>query len=239
MTSFDDPEVLVRERTLLGLSGGPSPDFNMCLVDDSPNLERTVGEAIERIQTRGLSAVFMVSALASKRLGDPERMGLVAVGEAPLMVYAGSPPAVDPRYELIRASTPLEMHEVADLIAKAFELDRGWIGRTFASVRAIECSCGADYFLVRNADEPVSTITFTGAGPLLGIWSMATDPRFQRRGAGRAALLGAIAQKQALGARSFYLIATEAGKPLYDGAGFVTVESFPMYALVASGSASR
>lgn len=232
MSSFDQAEVLLRERTLLGLSGGPSADFNLCLVDDSPNVEVAIRESVERTRTRRLSALFMLSGRASARLqGHPEALGLMLVGEAPLMVFDGALPFSEARYPATRVFSEPEMREVAALIADAFQLDPAWVGRTFASQRAIEASCGADFYVVRNEGIAVSTVTVTGSGRVLGIWSMATDPGFQRRGAGRTALEHAMAEKRALGAQAFYLIATPAGKPLYDTVGFKTVESIRMYAL--------
>ena len=75
----------------------------------------------------------------------------------------------------------------------------------------------------------MSTVSVSGPGPLAGIWSMATPPELQRRGAGRAALLGAMRTARDSGARTFYLMATPEGKPLYDSVGFRTVEEFPLY----------
>src|SRR6266480_2387388 len=44
--SLGDVEVLLREKTLPGLTGGPTADFNMCLVDDSPNLGDILADSV-------------------------------------------------------------------------------------------------------------------------------------------------------------------------------------------------
>jgi GNAT superfamily N-acetyltransferase len=230
--AIDDAEMLLREKMLLGLTGGPTPDFNMCLADDSPNLEAVLAEAVERTRARSLPAIFMLSVQASQKLaGRHDELGLTPAGDAPLMVFTARPPAPDFGYDAREVSDESDLKDVAELISKAFDLDREWVGRTFASRALVENSSGVGFYLVTDNGKPLSTVTMTGAGPVIGIWSMATDPEFQRRGAGRTALLGAMAHRRSLGADAFYLIATPAGKPLYDSVGFRTLETFPMYVL--------
>ena len=229
-TALDDVEVVLREKTLLGLTGGPTADFNMCLFDDSPNLAEIVADSVARVRSRGLPALFMLSSEASRSLGGRSaELGLSSVGEAPLMIFSGEIPELTPGYEVVRVTDELGVHEVANMVATAFELDREWVGKTFASKRLAESSTA--FYLARAADRPMSTVTTSGSGGTVGIWSMATPPDFQRRGAGKAALLGAMAHSRSKGAHTFYLIATPAGKPLYDSVGFRTVETFPMYVL--------
>ncbi|TMD17475.1 MAG: GNAT family N-acetyltransferase [Chloroflexi bacterium] len=225
-------EMLLIERTLLGLTGGPTADFNLCLADGSANLELALNRAVEHARTRSLPTLFMVSTEASKTLTDRlNRLDLTAVGEAPLMAFTGAPPAVDPAFQVDLVSEPVALNEVAELIAKAFELDRHWVGRTFASTALLDNTSTVGFYLVRREGRPISTVTISGEGSVIGIWSMATDPELQRQGAGRAALAGAMTHRWSLGARAFYLIATPAGKPLYDAVGFTTVETFPMFML--------
>jgi GNAT superfamily N-acetyltransferase len=51
---------------------------------------------------------------------------------------------------------------------------------------------------------------------------MGTLPEYQRQGAGRQLLSAALRHHLQLGAESFYLVAFEAGKRLYDQTGFQT-----------------
>lgn len=53
---------------------------------------------------------------------------------------------------------------------------------------------------------------------------LSTPPVKQRQGAGRAGLVAAMREEVNRGVDTFYLIATAAGKPLYDKLGFETVE---------------
>lgn len=228
--AVEGAEVLSRENALLGISGGPSADFNMCLVDDSPNVEELVAESIQRLDARRVPGVFMVSSKAADKLGGRiAAMGLAEAGEAPMMVFAGQTSTPSAAYEVTQVDNAMDLDVVADLVASAFDLDRAWVGRTFASPALLAGSGAVQYFVAKAAGRPMSTVTTTGAGSVIGIWSMATPPELQRRGAGKAALVGAIEQKQASGAELFYLIATPAGKPLYDAIGFETVETFPLF----------
>ena len=52
---------------------------------------------------------------------------------------------------------------------------------------------------------------------------MGTTSEHQRQGAGRALLDYVIAYHYARGAKLFYILATEAGKPLYERIGFRTI----------------
>src|SRR5438045_9399781 len=93
---------MLRERTLLGLTGGPTADFNMCLVDDSPNLDAVLSDRVERTRSRGLPGLFMLSSEASRSLGGRiDEMGQSGVGEAPLMIFSGKVPAAAAGYEVL------------------------------------------------------------------------------------------------------------------------------------------
>jgi len=227
---LDDVEMLLRERTLLGLTGGPTADFNMCLVDDSPNVEDVLADTIERARSRALPVLFMLSSEASRSLGERiGKMGVSAMGEAPLMIFSGTLPDLVSDYEVVHVIDEPGRHHVADMVAAAFELDRDWVGRTFASAQLAKSDSSTAMYLARGAGLPMSTVTVSGTGDIVGIWSMATPPDLQRRGAGMAALVGAMAQSQKKGAEAFYLLATPAGKPLYDAVGFRTVDTAAMY----------
>ena len=75
----------------------------------------------------------------------------------------------------------------------------------------------------------MSAVCSSGAGSTVGIWTMSTPPDRQRQGAGRAVLLSAMHDHLKRGAETFYLIATAAGKPLYDDLGFETVDEMSIW----------
>ena len=75
----------------------------------------------------------------------------------------------------------------------------------------------------------MSAVCTSGARATVGIWTMSTPPDKQRQGAGRAVLLDAMHDQVKRGAETFYLIATAAGKPLYDKLGFATVDELSIW----------
>ncbi len=225
----DGGELRLRGRAVLFVSGGPAADFNLAMIDAGPEDEGLLVEFADRLDELGLPALFMLSAACAGRLGATARAKrLVEAGTAPLMSLTeqvAEPPAG--AYTVERVTDLRQLGAVTDLTAAAFALDREWVSRTFCSPNFLHAP-GISFFLASRNGEPHSSVCTTGQGTV-GIWSMATPPELQRRGAGKAALLGAIAHHLRQGAEAFYLIATPAGKPLYDAVGFRTVEEFPIW----------
>lgn len=234
---IENAEARFAPRALLGITGGPTADFNMALLDAGADDEALLGEFVERVTKAALPAVFMLSGACAGRLGPlAKKKGLVEAGTAPLMALAvGAPLPRESGFAVQRVSDKKTLGVVADLLAAAFALDREWVGRTFCADALLD-SPVISFFLASKEGEPYSAVTTTAGGTTVGIWSMATPPNRQRQGAGRAALLEAIEHHRALGATTFYLIATPAGKPLYDSVGFTTVEEFPIWVAGTSES---
>ena len=209
------------------------PDLNFCLVDEWPGAADFLVRAVGRVRERRLPAVVFVSARAAAtadRLAPD--LGLTPAGQAPLMLFDGDAPPADATCELVDANgaAPL-LAESADLQSAAFGLDRQALG-VWMSVRAWPADSDFRCYLARRDARAVSTVSVSGlGGALAGIWSMATSPDLQGQGAGRAALLGAMSTAWQQGATSFYLMASEAGKRLYDKVGFRVVEDFPLYVI--------
>ena len=226
----ENAEARFAPGALLGITGGPTADFNMALLDAGADGEALLGEFVDQAKKAGVSAVFMLSSACGSRLASmAKKKGLVEVGTAPLMALTvGGPLPQTDGFVVQRVTDEKSLASVADLVAAAFALDREWVGRTFCS-NALLPAQSVEFFLASKEGEPYSAVTTTAGGADVGIWSMATSPSRQRQGAGRAALVAAIEHHRGLGATTFYLIATPAGKPLYDSIGFKTVDEFPMW----------
>ena len=217
----------------LALSGEPLADLNFAYVGAADQAAEHLREFGEAIRARGVPALVALAPAVADRLAPLAReLGLQPLGGVPLMAYqpAGEPAAVPDvgAYAVGRITDPGDLPAVHGLLADAFGLPLDAAARLYAA--PLLAQPGIAVFLARRAGEPVSTVTTSAAGAMVGIWSMATTPARQRQGAGRAALAAALARHRARGATTFYLIATEAGRPLYERTGFRTLEETPLWA---------
>jgi len=227
---IDGAEVLLRGNAIVGLTGGPAADFNMALFDEDPDDFAVFDAFVSRVNATGISAVAMLSGAVSRRLGAVAKAkGLIEAGTAPLMARSGAlrdMPASE--FVIKRATEPREMSIFGDLAASAFAMDRAWVDRTFAATSLLDAPALAFYIAYRG-DVPMSAVCSSRAGSTVGIWTMSTPPDKQRQGAGRAVLLAAMQDHVKREAETFYLIATAAGKPLYDNLGFNTVDELSIW----------
>jgi GNAT superfamily N-acetyltransferase len=216
----------------LALTGEPVPDFNLVYVDIGPVAEEQLREFGERIRARGVPVLVALAPAVAEQLAPvASELGLQHIGGIPLMTYR---PAGEPHeqrnagaYQVERIATPEELQVVQRMLSESFGLPQDSIERFYAP--AILTVPDTHIFLARRADEPISTVTTTQTGEIVGVWSMATPPGQQRQGAGRAVLGAAMAYHRDRGARLFYLLATAAGMPLYERTGFRTVEETPVW----------
>jgi hypothetical protein len=228
---LDDPHLVLRRRAVLAISGGPTADFNMAMLDVASDDVAVLREFVARVRTAGVQALFMLSSASSARLAAIAREeGLSEAAGGPLMLLMGEPRNALPTdtFAIEQVTEPRRLSSVVDLVSSAFGLDHAWVGKTFSAPSLLNAP-GVHYFLATKDGSPLSTVmTTTGKGPV-GIWNMATAPERQRQGAGRAVLHAAIDYHRARGKNSFYLIATPAGKPLYDATGFTTVDELAIW----------
>lgn len=205
------------------LSGVRAPGLNVTLAwagCGAGELDRLV----DYVHARGLSANHLLSVGAGESLGPHAAAHrLVPAGATPILTLAASDAPRGPSGafpgDVSRAATwPEVRDEAAPLVAEAFGIPGDAMVR-LVSPRAVE-RAGLDVFLARRDGTALSTVYTTSHGSAVGIWNMATPPRYQRQGAGRAALEGALAYHRARGAAFFFLGATPAGMPLYRRLGF-------------------
>ena len=108
---------------------------------------------------------------------------------------------------------------------------------------SVACCCGPSLlatpalslYLAWEAGEALSTCWVWRSGPLAYVAMMATAPAHLRRGAGRAVLAHALAEHAVAGARSASLIASSAGRPLYEHLGFRTEDAATAWVLPPRG----
>ena len=213
---------LTPDATLV-LSGEPVADFNYALIDEGPKAEVRLREFGQVIQAQGLPVIVILTAAVAKQLAPvASELGLQYADQIPLMVYRPQVTLAQIRnYHVERVESAERLKDATGIMACAFALPRESGDRAFGPAM-LEGSC-TDVFLAHRDGNDVSAVVTTRAGAIVGIWAMATHPDHQRQGAGRALLDYTIAYHGERGAKLFYLLATEAGKPLYKRIGFETI----------------
>ena len=206
------------------LSGLPSPDVNMALVDGGDIQE--FDRVMSTIADRGAPALLMFAG-SGLPLAERAAEGWTHVGVMPFMLadVASTPQRLDARVRRARAD---DRDALMGLWADAFGmLPEITAPIVEATVRDPESRIGA--WLLEEDGVSVSTVTTATVGDAVTVWSMATPERFSRRGYARALLADAMARASAGGLRVGLLGATPAGKPLYDATGWTTLEDWQIY----------
>lgn len=204
----------------LALSGVGCPDLNCGLIHAGESVAADLAAMAGRLRQRGLPGLVLVpEASAAVACATAEAAEVVLAGRMPLMTWnANAVDTVPERFSVRRVATTADLSAANRLIAAAFELPVDRVQAAFAP-GMLEVP-GVRAGLVLDGDEPVGALQLTVAEGLTGIWSMATLPRHRRRGVARAALTHALASGVAEGCRAAFLIATDAGRPLYEAVGF-------------------
>ena len=99
------------------------------------------------------------------------------------------PPAATAGPFHIRRATEDEIGDGIAISSEAHEVDRGMLERTLARTPREMM----ELWLAWDGDEPISAVWLLRGSGVIGVWSMMTPRRHQRRGAGRALLTAALA----------------------------------------------
>lgn len=227
------PNAVIRVDThgWLGLSGEAGcADLNMAAVVRGASTA-LVDQYIGEIRDRGLEAILIVEQDAPELETAAEGLSLPKVGAVPVMMWQNQPaPARNARFK-VRMADEADVPVTNELVASAFSLDEEKVQR---AVAPSVVKNGADIWIVEDEGEAIGTGMFVHRGDHVGIYSMATPERSQRRGVGRAVLDTAIAHYLEGGAKVFTLEASEAGFHLYEQVGFVTVATPSVFVTAAS-----
>jgi ribosomal protein S18 acetylase RimI-like enzyme len=206
-------------------SGEPEADWNYAWIGAGADAGERLREYAGVFAARRHAALFFVaSEVASGLAPIAPAVGLRSVGRVPLMVRSvtGGPPATASPFAVEIAADGVAIAATNDVLAAATGLPRAGFVRVAGP--ALLASSGVTVFLARSGDTPISSLATTAQGEFVGVWTMGTDPAWQRQGAGRAVLEYALAHHAARGAEVAYLLSSVAGRRLYEGAGFRAVE---------------
>lgn len=213
----------------LVMSGEPAAGLNLGLVAGDPPVAGVLGEMVRRIRAKKLPAIlFLAGPAAAALAGEAADLGLRLQKSLPLMTHLedrGSPRPSAYRVEAI--TTEASLADSHRLVSEAFGDPLEVVSRAVGP-RVLDAP-GTTLFLARDDHRPVSTVSTVRAGPLVGIFNIATPPEAQRRGAAAAVIEQAMAYHRERGARLFYLIANGPSRPLYERLGFEEAAEVGIY----------
>jgi GNAT superfamily N-acetyltransferase len=216
------------------IGGEPSVLFNWLAIHTAhPDNEARLRAGVAAIRARRLPAlVLFAEALAAGLAPVARELGLEFADPSPLMLLRPNRPATRPSppgLVVERVRDAIGLRAATDLIAAAFEESAASWSR--CSGPSLLAAPALSLYLARAGADPISTCWIWRDGPLAYVAAMATSPAHQRRGAGRAVLTHALTAHAATGATAASLIASDAGRPLYEQLGFRTVDTATSWVL--------
>lgn len=231
MIAAPGAELHMTRSCILGLTDEPLADFNRLTLGADPEAEGFLIRSVARAQERGRPLAVTMTPRAAQTLAPvAARLGLAAVGTAPLMVLRPDVPVRPTRpTNVVRALGPELVGIAGDLIAAAFDEPRDVIARCIDV--CVTPTAGVETYVAWGDEGPMCTVSVTPTGDTAGITLMATPPEHQRKGMGRAVLSQVIADYRRRGVARFHLGATEAGRPLYTSLGFELVADLSVWVL--------
>jgi GNAT superfamily N-acetyltransferase len=205
----------------VALSGAPSPDANMALVDTGDS--GVLAAVVRRIEDAGLPTLII---LAGAGRGAQPGTGWQHVGDMPFMAFALDGARLHPDGRVRQARVD-DFGVVSDLVASSFGLIPE-VAAVVAGILELGDAAGKLWLLVEGA-QAVSTVLTSIVDDAVCVWCMGTPPRFARHGYGRSLLTDVLLRARLEGAGIGLLGATPAGKPLYDATGWTTLEQWQLY----------
>ena len=224
-------ELHMTRNCILGLTDEPLADFNRLTLGSDPDAEGFLVRSVARAKERGRPISAVMSPHVAQTLAPvATRLGLTAVGSAPLMVLRPDVPVQPSRpTTIVRALGPELVGIAGDLIAAAFDTPRDVIARCIDP--GMTETAGVETYIAWDDEGPMCTVSMTPTGDTAGVTLMATPPGRQRKGMGRALLTQVIADYRRRGVERFHLGSSEAGRRLYASLGFELVADLPVYVL--------
>ncbi len=208
--------------SVLALSGEPFADLNMLVVGPEPEPERVLAAGAEAAASHGVPLLAVFTPPVAQRLAPlaPE-LGFAPGGRMPLMLLQADAPITPQGVCKVKRVDESTAEIAGRLQAAAFGLPEASMTKLLDGSRSAPQP--PFVFIASREGVAMSSVTVTVHGDTAGVWSMATPPEHQRKGVGRALLTSVLSGFHAYGIRRFYLMATEAGRPLYESIGFQTI----------------
>ena len=217
-TSGPTGETFAGPGWFAALSHERSGELNVCGL--TPQATDVSAEALLDAMPSDLPAVVFVSSYADPGAGAQLELNgfdTVSVTEPLMRLTCRPQPAPTPfRIELATDAAAIDVGLA--LTAEAHHVGREMLENT---IRHASSRGSARIWLAWDGDEPVSVVWIGRTNRWIGVMEMMTPERHQRRGAGRALLTHALAEEWSTATELAVLVATPAGRRLYESIGFV------------------
>ncbi len=205
------------------LTGFPTADSNVALVHQ--NDEDALSKIAEQIERMAVPACVLLAGHArglTSKFGEGWNMA----GTMPLMSLdlEAAELKEDSR---VRLASKSDFETVVALMSETFRMGYDTASQGASPLKNSNTKC--DIWIIEDGGQPIATAITRRVGNSITLWNMATSPRFVRKGYGRAIMNHALYQARKDGAKLGLLMASDAGKLLYDATGWVTIEDWDVY----------
>ena len=124
-------------------------------------------------------------------------------------------------FVVARSRDDTDLAAAVALISEAHSVEFGLLDESLAEAVRSDL---AQVWLAWDGDQPVSTVCLCTTEASIGVMEMMTPPRHQGRGAGRGLLTAALAATWSPATVDAVLLATPAGRRLYESIGFEAID---------------
>ncbi|CAN2211420.1 NAT_SF domain containing protein [Candidatus Nanopelagicaceae bacterium] len=229
---FPGARILEGDGWTAGVSGIPIELFNGALVFKNRN--DAVDEVIAAFESANCPGTIKLFGSGLTVAGHLIEKGWVPRSTSPLMMWKADSSlesfALRDGLSVERLpSTDESRKTLWDIFVICYGEAPDLMRDTFMKVFVVH---PADYtYALKKDGEIVSIVTAVVQDDYVGIWSMATPPDHQKKGYGGELLKFVMKRHTELGAKDFALVATDAGKVLYDKLGWQTIEHYTSYGI--------
>ncbi len=214
----------VEDDWWIALSRTPYVDYNMALLHGD-TAAQVASQVLDEVTAANVPAVVMLAGAGLAAAEVLRDSGWVCTGTLPFMARDNGPAELDPHFR------QLERHDLADarrLAGLAFGIPDE-VGAILFAEDALGRE-GARLWGVFDDGELrcCSASVWVGDEYSVG-WGLSTAPEHRRSGYARRLMRSSAARRLAGGPPVALLVATPAGRPLYEQEGYVTLEHWQIW----------
>lgn len=205
------------------LTGFPTADSNVALIHQ--NDEIALIKIVEQVERMAVPA-YVLLADHARTLTSKFGEGWSLAATTPFMSLDLEVAELE-EDSRVRLASKSDFETVVALMSETFRMGYDTASQGASPLKNPNTKC--DIWIIEDGGQPIATAITRRVGNSITLWNMATSPRFVRKGYGRAIMNHALYQARKDGAKVGLLMASDAGKLLYDATGWVTVEDWDVY----------